>query len=110
MNLFDEYDWGLDAACRGRPTEWWYGEEGTSYDPHKALPAGMRRALFACWNKCPVRTECLQAAIDKPELYGIWGGTLPHDRIRHKNVADASAVARRRVERVRIVAREEKTA
>lgn len=109
MNLFDDHDWTDDAGCRGKPTEWWFGEEGTSYDGNHpgSLPAGMRRALFTCWNKCPVRTECLEHAMRKPERYGIWGGALPQDRRGNPNAA--SARARARVERLSIV-REERSA
>ena len=29
---------------------------------------------------CPVRKECLNAALSMREPYGIWGGTTPEDR------------------------------
>jgi hypothetical protein len=107
MNLFDEHDWTDDAACRGMPDAWFYGEEGSSYrregkDIPRVLPKGMRNALVMCWNKCPVRVECLTQAITRPEDWGIWGGTLPIDR-RGFTVAEASARGRARAEAVRLI-------
>jgi hypothetical protein len=29
---------------------------------------------------CPIVAECLAFAIDQRENYGVWGGTLPHER------------------------------
>lgn len=29
---------------------------------------------------CPVKLQCFQYAIEAKEPYGIWAGTLPHER------------------------------
>jgi WhiB family redox-sensing transcriptional regulator len=29
---------------------------------------------------CPVKTECFTYAVERGERYGIWAGTLPHER------------------------------
>jgi WhiB family redox-sensing transcriptional regulator len=105
MKLFDSNDEWMDhAGCRDKPTEWWFSEQGNADQP----PAGMRRALFTCWNKCEVRSECLQHAIDKPERYGIWGGSVQFDRATNKTREAIDTKARRRAESMRLVAREEK--
>ena len=38
-------------------------------------------ALAVCCN-CPVRNECLQHALTKPETYGVWGGLSARQRNR----------------------------
>jgi hypothetical protein len=49
------------------------GEEG------EALLSATVVALSAC-ARCTMRSTCLQFAVDQREIYGIWGGTLPHER------------------------------
>jgi len=39
-----------------------------------------REAKTLC-STCTFRTECLQIALDEPELQGIWGGTTPRERL-----------------------------
>lgn len=31
-------------------------------------------------NRCPVQTECLRYAVERPDLAGIWGGTSERQR------------------------------
>ena len=38
-------------------------------------------ALNLCF-QCPVREKCLAHALDFPERHGVWGGYLPHERLR----------------------------
>jgi WhiB family redox-sensing transcriptional regulator len=58
-------DWRAEAACRSLPTEWWYPHDGMH---HKYTV----RARSVC-ERCPVREECLIAALRRNED-GIWGG------------------------------------
>jgi hypothetical protein len=56
------------AACRGRPTAWWYPRQGDAF-------AG-RFAKAVC-RGCPVRGECLADAIAVEAdgfVFGIRGG------------------------------------
>lgn len=62
-------DWRPRAACRGQDPEIFYP---TSGEPR-------RDAIIIC-HKCPVRTECLNEAIDFGDNHGIWGGTTPNER------------------------------
>ena len=39
-----------------------------------------RHARDDCHVKCPVRTLCLQKALDNHEQWGIWGGYFPEQR------------------------------
>ena len=49
------------------------GEDG------EALLSATIVALSAC-ARCTMQDVCLQFAVDQREIYGIWGGTLPHER------------------------------
>jgi WhiB family redox-sensing transcriptional regulator len=49
------------------------GEDG------EALLSATVVALSAC-ARCTMQDVCLQFAVDQREIYGIWGGTLPHER------------------------------
>ena len=31
-------------------------------------------------NECPIKFQCLQAALENQEAYGIWGGLSPKER------------------------------
>lgn len=64
------YDWRDDAACRGRPIDWFYPE---TQDLNE-------RAMEIC-RDCPVRQECLDYGI-KNEEFGIWGGMIASERRR----------------------------
>lgn len=67
-------DWIHQGECRkpGRNPEWWWAEPS---DPITTV------ALQLCW-QCPVRAQCLAHALNLPERHGIWGGHLPHERLR----------------------------
>jgi WhiB family redox-sensing transcriptional regulator len=67
--------WKAQAACHGQPIEWWF--EG------KPTDRTYRQALAIC-AECPVRTQCLQWALQWPvhDLHGIWGGTSQRERVR----------------------------
>lgn len=97
-------DWDDRAACKGMPTEWWYAEQGTAVK----MPAGMRRALYTCWNKCPVREQCLRHALRQPEHWGIWGGAEPTTRnapYQRKTYPAVEKRARERAEALGLVER-----
>lgn len=69
-------DWRHRAACRA-----------DDVDPDLFHPDGYTRpyrrqivkAKVVCWS-CPVSQECLDAALDRPEKTGIWGGYTPGER------------------------------
>lgn len=59
-------NWRLQAACRGKPTEWFY--------PPKEAPHRLRaRATLLC-EGCPVRLICLEEGLKESHGHGIWGG------------------------------------
>lgn len=69
LNLVGHEDvWRSHAACNGQPPDWWYPTDGTA-----------RQARGICAG-CPVRGDCLQAALVRVEEHGIWGGTSERGR------------------------------
>lgn len=76
----DDLDpWHEQAACRNtRHPDVWY--------PDKEQTHTIRAAKMVC-KQCPVRAECLQAAFDNGEPFGIWGGYTFEERevIRRNN-------------------------
>lgn len=76
-------DWMEDAACSGRPTEWWFPDMRGGYALEEDLrlrlaeDSYLRFALETC-QACPVKQECLRWGRDEP--HGIFGGLLPFQR------------------------------
>jgi len=64
------YDWRDDAACKGKPLDWFYPLTNESNE----------EAMAIC-DDCPVRQECLDYGV-KHEEFGIWGGMTAKDRQR----------------------------
>lgn len=67
--------WALRAACRGKPTNWWY--PGADVD---RAAAEWAKTICA---RCPVRLPCLEHALRYKEI-GIWGGLTESERDRMK--------------------------
>ena len=67
--------WRQAAACRGKPTAWWFPDPG---------PAGAEAlsAARAVCDACPVRADCLAEALATKEQMGIWGGLTASERRR----------------------------
>ena len=53
--------WEDAGACRGQFTGYWFDQYTVEF------------ARSFC-ERCPVRRECLAAALDRRERYGVWGG------------------------------------
>lgn len=75
-----------DGDCRSdtNPDAWFpdFGGRGrVPVSKYKAIAAETKRAIDIC-NACPAKKECLEAGMDPVNLpYGIWGGTLPPERM-----------------------------
>ena len=77
----------LGALEEARPR--WYASaecRGSGVDMFATDRAGVAEALQLC-GVCVARPQCLAAALDRGEAYGIWGGCDPAAR---------KAIARRR--------------
>ncbi len=67
--LWERTPWMADAACNGKPTEWWFPARGQDW----------RKAKTIC-ETCPVQQDCLDYALSIPFIVGIWGGTTGKQR------------------------------
>jgi WhiB family redox-sensing transcriptional regulator len=63
--------WQADAACRGRAVDTFF--PGANED---------LADIIAICRGCPVKTECLNYALEDPSLKGVWGGTSARERSR----------------------------
>lgn len=70
-------DWRLNALCRKE-----------NLDPELFFPVGstgpaldqIDAAKAVCF-RCPVISECLAEALERPGTCGVWGGTSEDDRL-----------------------------
>jgi WhiB family transcriptional regulator, redox-sensing transcriptional regulator len=63
--------WMQRGVCGQTDPEAFFPEGGSDSRPARAVCAG-----------CPVRVECREYAVDRPDLLGIWGGTSARERQR----------------------------
>ena len=71
-----DWDWQVNAACRGTDTSNFYHPE------NERGPSRVKREMRAkavCAG-CSVIENCLRWALDTREPYGVWGGLSPEDR------------------------------
>ena len=62
--LYRRPEWHQRAACRGMGLALFFPGQGDPTEEAKAICEG-----------CPVRSQCLDAALAVPTTTGIWGGT-----------------------------------
>ena len=63
--------WFTKAACKGKPTSWFYPPKGD---------VSLSAQAKAICIYCPVRIDCLEWALRNHEREGIWGGLHPKQR------------------------------
>jgi WhiB family redox-sensing transcriptional regulator len=56
-----------EPACAEYDPDWWFDE------------AYFAQAVTVC-RRCPVRSRCLNQALDAGETLGVWGGLTPAQR------------------------------
>ena len=78
--------WQDAAACRGEDLLLFFGPDGER-QPEREIRERKAKEICAA---CPVRLECLNYAVSRPEKYGTWGGLNEDER---------SAERRRRMRR-----------
>lgn len=70
----DEDLWLLDAACA---TATWFNPASGEEEPFDYFTTNdieRQLAQAVCFSQCPVRLQCMQLALDKRIIHGIWGG------------------------------------
>ena len=55
----------LLLPCHAGDPDLWFAEP----------PADLERAKTLC-GRCPIRRQCLRAALDRAEPLGVWGGAI----------------------------------
>jgi WhiB family redox-sensing transcriptional regulator len=71
-----DWDWQVDAACRGLDTANFYHPENER-GPSRARREMQAKAVCA---QCPVIQNCLRWALAAREPYGVWGGLSADER------------------------------
>jgi WhiB family transcriptional regulator, redox-sensing transcriptional regulator len=71
-----DWDWQMNAACRGLDTSTFYHPE------NERGPSRVRREMRAkaVCATCPVVQNCLRWALAAREPYGVWGGLSVEER------------------------------
>ncbi len=79
-----EEDWRDQALCAQTDAESFFPEKG-----------GSSRAAKKICQSCDVREQCLQAALDNDERFGIWGGLSERERrgLKHRSLELTEATA-----------------
>ncbi|RCV51196.1 WhiB family transcriptional regulator [Marinitenerispora sediminis] len=80
----DRYRWQDDAACRGADTELFF-------------TPGYESVAKAICAQCPVRAECLDYAVSRPEKYGMWGGLDEQELAAERKRRQRQATSRKEV-------------
>lgn len=76
-SLEAEARWQDRASCKGMDPTLFFGPEYAETVKEKRDREDAAKAVCA---ECPVRTECLEYALDAREAYGIWGGKTELER------------------------------
>ena len=79
----DEFRWMLRALCRGASPSEFFPSDGV----------GVEMARRVC-ERCPVREECLEYALEYRIEHGVWGGASERERrriLRQRRLQKAAA-------------------
>ncbi len=70
-------DWTDAAACRDSEGSLFYSADSAERKEDRLEREQLAKRICA---SCGVREECLQAALERHESYGIWGGLNEFER------------------------------
>jgi excisionase family DNA binding protein len=79
----DDLGWRVESVCRQHPTQLWFA----------ASPRDIATAKELCGN-CAVQSSCLEFALSRPELVGIWAATTPSERAVLRRTARTAAATK----------------
>ena len=65
-----DLDWQQEALCAQTGADFFFPEPGSS----------VREAKRIC-GMCPIRSACLEYALDNDERFGVWGGLSEKERL-----------------------------
>jgi len=92
LNYEARGSWAARGACRHADPELFF-----PVAPAGSALAQLARAKKVC-ARCPVRTPCLEFALETGQDFGVWGGTSEQERrvMRRSRRRKSRAAARRR--------------
>jgi WhiB family redox-sensing transcriptional regulator len=70
-------DWSSAAACRGSEGSLFYSADSAERKEDRLEREQLAKRICS---GCLVREDCLRAALDRHESYGIWGGLNEFER------------------------------
>jgi WhiB family redox-sensing transcriptional regulator len=82
-----EDHWTIQAACRGEDPNLFHIDGDSSWDNQRH--ATRRTICGQICAPCPVRSECLAAAVEEDDRHAFRGGTTPQERSRLMRKATA---------------------
>ena len=68
---------GIEGACKGHPTHWWFPEDNS-----RESKVNVVQAIEIC-STCAITEKCLQYALEN-ETHGVWGGMKEVEREMHR--------------------------
>ena len=77
--MFEDTTWRVAALCRCDDAAHFFAPNHVEHKPEKDFREAQARAICA---QCPVRTLCLDYAVENGEPHGIWGGLNELQRAR----------------------------
>jgi Transcription factor WhiB len=105
--------WTEDAECHNYPKRIFYPiiiddgvewiDDGTIWEAFGDTSSYYDEARQIC-SLCPVKTACLNYAMDNKERYGMWGGLTPIERRRIERTARRNRLKEKRVAAARSAA------
>ncbi len=72
--------WRADSECRRQPTRWWFNGDHRETALAKSICSG-----------CVVQGPCLQFALTRPDMFGIWAATTVNERAAIRRAARAES-------------------
>lgn len=88
----EEWNWQLDATCRGMDVEIFFHPSG---ERRREKQRRIDQAKSIC-HGCPVLEECRRHALRTREPYGIWGGLSEDERAEILGVGNLRYSGKRR--------------
>jgi WhiB family redox-sensing transcriptional regulator len=70
-------EWTVGAACRGSTGSLFYSADSAERKEDRQEREQLAKRICA---GCAVRDDCLNAALERHESYGIWGGLNEFER------------------------------
>jgi WhiB family transcriptional regulator, redox-sensing transcriptional regulator len=83
--------WQSRAVCGGARAWLFFGPDGER-EQERQIREGKAKGVCG---SCPVRTECLDYALEHLVRSGIWGGLNEHERFTERQRLVRASVARR---------------